>query len=365
PQVQRATQTREVEVLRPDTANYSRFNRYSPLVFVFPSFDEGLEEHDAVTQAGLANLTYKVFAPACAGTVESYEEVEEYAKNQPDAFLQEVMKARLFVPQGGDVNRTYSWQDAVKLQLEELHGSVSEAYFETMAAMPPEQVVLINTMQRLRGQYHLLENSDELQAQPLVTLPVHWHYYQLCATAEARALVRQQVLSDQAFQTLQALQDDSLSWLGNIPIGGLLELRQNQEHMAFREELKKVTAQLMSAGPADLDQVVREVNHGLKVLVDRQKMAIRDIEDRYRPKNWATNLGIGAGALTGAAMVFMPFLAAALGPVAPAAPFLAALGAGGLGRAKDKAGELAEKGRAKRALLGMLATAYHAKPTGS
>jgi hypothetical protein len=77
------------------------------------------------------------------------------------------------------------------------------------------------------------------------------------------------VLSRDAFDILRALQDDSLAWLANIPIEGLAELRQRMEHADLRDQLKKYTAQLTSAGTGEMDAVVREVRHGLETLIQR------------------------------------------------------------------------------------------------
>lgn len=40
-----------------------------PPVFVFPSFEEGLEEHDAHTKHGIERLAIRMVAPLCEGTV--------------------------------------------------------------------------------------------------------------------------------------------------------------------------------------------------------------------------------------------------------------------------------------------------------
>lgn len=46
---------------------------------------------------------------------------------------------------------------------------------------------------------------------------------------------------------------------------------QRLEHSELREHLKKITAQLTSAEAPELEAVVREVRHGLAVLIQEQK----------------------------------------------------------------------------------------------
>ncbi|MDM0015253.1 hypothetical protein QTH87_22615 [Variovorax sp. J22P168] len=330
----------------------------TPVVFVFPSFEKSFERHDVVTKVWLAELGLKVLAPACAGTMGSIDDVASYVRGHEEAFLQAAMQKRLFVPLGGDPSATYRWQDAISLHLANLKGHEHPDRWTEMTRMPPAALVLMDTISRIRPVFHLLANAQGRQAQPLLVSPVQWHYFDMCSKALARDLVNEQVLPKHALSTLRALQDDSLGWLSNIPVAGLVELRTNMEHTMFREELKKFTAQLAAADLMSLDAVVRELNHGLKTMVDRQKKAIRDLQDKYAPKTWGAGVGMLGGAAAGAALLFMPTLAAALGQSASVVPLVAAVGAGGLALAKEKTEERVEQRRANRTMLGMLATAY-------
>ena len=72
-----------------------------PLIFVFPSFEENLEERDAITQAGIADLLLKLVTPICKAPLANVEELYDYARREEASFLAEAMKNRLFVPPGG------------------------------------------------------------------------------------------------------------------------------------------------------------------------------------------------------------------------------------------------------------------------
>jgi hypothetical protein len=329
----------------------------TPPVFVFPSFEIEFESRDAVTMQGISDLAYRLLAPVCEGTFSSLEELNEYARRHQTKFVDAVMAERLFVPPGSSPSETMSGDEAVKRYLAELEGVRSSDMLAEMRKAPPAALIMNGILERLAPQYHLYENSTELDAQPLLSQEAHWHYYEKCAQATAGALVRKNILSEQSFQTIRALQDDSLGWLANIPIDGLVELTRNQEHRVLRKELKEYTSQLVAAGPAELNQVVREVNHALADLVQRQQKALRDIEDKYAPKKWGTYVG---GVLTvgaAATAIWYPALAPSLGLAAPAI----ALGAGAVGTAvgygKEKVGETVEKQRANKTMLGMLACA--------
>lgn len=334
----------------------------TPPLFVFPSFEVEFEAGDAVTMQGISDLAVRLVAPVCDGTITSLEELNEYAVNHEARFVDAVMADRLFVPPGSSPTERMTGDEAVKRYLSELQGIRDEKLLAQLRKLPSGILVLNGIIERLRPQFHLYENSAELDAQPLLSQEVHWHYYEKCAEATAQSLVKKNVLSEQSYQTLRALQDDSLGWLASIPIEGLVELNRNQEHKWFRKELKEYTTQLTSAGAADLSQVVREVNHALGDLVQRQQKALRDIEDKYAPKKVATYVGGALTVAAGAAAVMMPFLAPALGLTVPAIATAAGVVGTAIGYGKEKAGEVVEKNRVGKTMLGVLAIT---RPKGS
>lgn len=329
----------------------------TPPVFVFPSFEVEFESHDAVTLQGISDLAHRIIAPACEGTFSSLDELQEYAGRHPGKFVDAVMAARLFVPPGSSPDERMSGDEAVKRYLQELEGVRNAEMVELMRKVPPAILIMNGIVERLRPQFHLFENAMELDAQPLLSQAAHWHYYEKCAHATATDLVRKNVLSEQSFQTIRALHDDSLGWLANIPVDGLVELARNQEHKMLRKELKDYTTQLVSAGPAELNQVVREVNHALADLIQRQQKALRDIEDKYAPKKWGVYVGGVLAVGAAATAVMYPSLAPGLGFAVPTI----GLGVGAVGTAvgygKEKVGEVVEKRRANNTMLGMLACA--------
>lgn len=331
-----------------------------PPILVFPSFEENLEEKDAITQSGIALLTVKVVAPACDANLKTIEELFEFARKHEDLFLDAISRERLFVPPGGDPKSTGTAQEAASIYLRELKGIRSDEVLSAMERLPCGVLVLNGILERLRPLYHLMENAEEFVAQPMLNQGVHWYYFERCAQAEALELVNEQVLSPQSLDILRALQDDSLTWLANIPIDGLVDLRRNLEHAELREQLKMCTTQLTSAGPAELEAVTREVRHGLEVMIQRQQRTIKEIEAKYSPKKWAAVVGGALSTAAGASMLFMPALAAASGVTAPVASVIGGFAGGGVAYAKELAGQVVEKRNARKALLGLLATARSA-----
>lgn len=329
-----------------------------PPVFIFPSFEETLERNDAITQSGLASLLVKVVAPFCNADLKTIEELFEYARKQESSFLDAMTREKLFVPPGGNPDNIPTAQESASIYLRELKGIRSDTALSAMKQLPLGVLVLNGILERLRPQYHLMENADELAAQPILSQNVHWYYFERCAKAEALELVNKRVLSSGSLDILRALQDDSLTWLANIPVSSLADIRRNREHAELRQQLNRCISQLVSAGSPTLEEVTREVRHDLEVMIQRQKIAVREIEAKYSQKKAVTIVGGALTTAVGACMHFMPALATVSAVPSPEATILAGIGVGGLTYAKTLTGQLIEKRRARRTLLGLLATAH-------
>ena len=327
-----------------------------PPVFVFPSFEEALEERDAHTKHGIEQLAVRMVAPLCEGTVASIEELFDYANKHDEPFAQALLTSGLFIPPGAQPDHRLSVAEAARAYIAGLEGIRSGKMLARMKALPTGVLLLNGVLERVRPHFHLLENATELGAEPLLSQRAHWHYFERCAQANAEDLRRKSVLSEQAFQTIRAVQDNSLSWLATIPVQTLAELIANNEHRWLREELNKYTAQLAGGAVIDTDEMVREVGFGLASLVQRQQRAMSDIERKYAPKKMAAYLGGASGLALAATAVLLPSLSPLLGVAIPVAAAAAAVGGGVLGFGKEKLGEHVEKRQAERSLLGVLAT---------
>ncbi|GJB85162.1 hypothetical protein KAM380_096270 [Aeromonas caviae] len=315
-----------------------------------------MEQNDAHTKYGLEQLAIRLISPICRGQIQSLEELIDYSRSQESAFLDALMPSGLFVPPGGKPGIQLSANEAANQYLRELEGARSVGVLDKMKRMPIGPLLLNGVLERLRPQYHLFENSSELGAQALLSQPVHWHYFEKIAQANAVDLRSRNVISDQALQTLHAVQDDSLSWLANIPVTTLVELISNNEHRWLREELNKYTSQLASAGPIDTNEMIKEVSHGLASLVQRQRKNLKDIELKYTPKKAAVLSGGFLGAGVVASAVMLPFLSPFLAVGVPTVALAGAASAAIIGYSKEKVGEILEKRQAGKSMLGVLAT---------
>jgi hypothetical protein len=221
----------------------------------------------------------------------------------------------------------------------------SEKHQKQTVAYSNSQLIFQGIVERLIPQYHLLENAEELNANPMLCIPSQWHYYSTCATAFEERLRQQGLLETKTIASARAINQPNLSWLGNIPVEDLVRLREGNENESFRKRLGDLTNQLSQASLNDLDRVTNEISKELSALLAGHSKAVRQLMEEYQTKYGI----IALGACATLAAIIWPFLA----------PFgikvSAAAVAGGYGNTKIE--ELSKKKQGARSLLGVLAAA--------
>jgi hypothetical protein len=329
-----------------------------PAVFVFPSFERSLEEKDVVTQQGILGLAVRLVGTATGAKLESMADAAEFAVKHESEFMAAVTENRLFVPPGHAPDENIDAYAARDSYLAGIAGTRPESHIAALRSLPVGHLVLQGIIERVRPQYHLLENADSLYAQPMVALPVQWHYLERVTASTAKSLEGKGVLPKGSLAVYRGLQDPSLVWLGNVPIDALVNLRRDEANKDFRKRMSELTKELESASVSEIDRVARGVAHSLASLLNAHQKDIRDIEEKYDTKYRKTlTLSGGAGILTLAAP-YLPILSEVFGASATATA-TATVAAGAVFKAyvNDKLDESAEKRKLRRSLLGVLASA--------
>lgn len=316
-----------------------------PAVLVFPSWEKGLEERDAITQEGQFALTAAVVGHHLGYRFGHLDELKAFAIDHSSEFLEGVDKARLFLAPGADSPEPL--EIGIRRYWDHVRTWRTEEHVASLKQFPESVLVLYAIMERLGPQYHLLENAEELAGQPMMCVEAHWYYHKLIAQTFEGQLVSQGSLSPNTIAVLRSLDRPAHEWLGNVPMSSLVDMRRNNENEQFRKRLAAHTADLHTAALDDLDRVAAEVGRGIAGLVADHKNEVRRIADTYGLKHVQTL----AGGVVTAAALFAPALAPFVGglhaPVAIAGRY-----------AHTKMQERLEKGRAARSLTGVLALAY-------
>lgn len=229
----------------------------------------------------------------------------------------------------------------------------SNEHQNEIAAYSDSQLVFQGIVERLIPQFHLLENAQEMGANPMLCIPGQWHYYTTCATAFEERLQKQGLLEAKTVANMRAINQPNLSWLGNIPMNDLVRLRAENQNEALRKKIGDLTNSLNESSLQDLNKVTNEVSKEISSLLCDHSKSIRDQAAESQTKYKI----IALGACATLAAVVWPFLAPFGIPVSAAAV------AGGY--AKTKIEELSKKKQSARSLLGILAAAKADNPENS
>lgn len=314
-----------------------------PAILVFPSWEKSLEHEDEATQEGIQDLITEFFSTYLNSTYSNLQEIASFAQKHEPIFLEHVERNKLFIAPGGGFSEPLAQN--IVMYKNEIRTWRSKEFNNKIANIPDSLLVFNGILERLAPQYHLIENANELYAQPMFCLSSHWHYYSLCANMYERRLQNKSLLSPNTSSILQSLNAPNLQWLGNVPLTALVELRKNNENEYFRTHLDKYTKELNSASISDIDRIAAEVGRGIASLLAEHQKQIRAIETKYSLLHTQTAVG---GWVTLAALL-IPSLAPFVGSIAP-------LGVAGK-YIWDKTNEHHERSKAANSLMGILAAA--------
>lgn len=314
-----------------------------PAIAVFPSWEKMLEENDQQTQKATFQLVADVAANYVHPEIRSIEGLAEYVKQNPDAFIQAVEKHRLFVAPGGHTNEPLHL--AIHRYKDEMETWRSKKWLEQVNSLSDVGLVLNGIIERISPQYHLLENSEELHASPMLCIEQQAHYFRIVGKTNGERLRQLGLLDRKTQLAVETLGSRQLNWLSNIPLDALCGLRRNNENSAFRTRVSKAIATLHDASLDDLGRVAAEVCHEVTGLVAEHDKHLREIQSKYARIHGQT--AVAAWAAVGAALI--PSLAPFVGTAAP----LALAGK----YVWDKVAEQSDRRRLSRSLMGVLSAA--------
>jgi hypothetical protein len=316
-------------------------------VLVFPSWEKSLEEKDTQTIAGISQLFVDFCAKYVNAEIATIDDARKIVWSQPEQFMHVVDDNRLFVAPGGSVGEPVA--DALNRYEKDLERWRTSEWLMEFQKLSPAAKVMNGLFERLTPQYHLLENSAELKANPLLCIEQQAHYFKLLSGINNDRLQRAGLLNQETQAIIAGLGSDRLAWLSNIPIDALVELRSNNENEAFRKLLADAVSRLHDASIEDTDRVAAEICREIDSGIAGHNRLLRDTSGKYYKKavKWAA-----AATITGLA-AFVPSLAPYLGAALPLAL------AGKLGW--DVWGHSNEQKRQSRSLMGVLAVARSAE----
>lgn len=320
-----------------------------PPFIVFPSWEKSLEENDEQTKDDTNQLIADFFSYYINRDILSINDVFDYVDREEKHFLQGVGEKGLFISPGGEIGETLD--DAFSNYIEEAEQWRTPEFNEMLSQAPKGRVVLNGIMERIQPQYHMFENSNELNSNPLLCVAAQAHYFSLLSKMD-NSRVAEFTNADHHLQTaISALTDNRLDYLANINDEQLVELRKTDENVNFRNQLRSFIANLPNTKVDDLGSAAAEVCSHVESLVSSHQKEVEKLNGKYAAKYMKTALIAGSGLAVSMVPALAPFLGAAL-------PF--AMASGGK-YAADKFEEAHERKVLSSSMIGIFALAKDTK----
>ncbi|MBD1584011.1 hypothetical protein [Pseudoalteromonas sp. S16_S37] len=287
-----------------------------PPFLVFPSWEKSLEENDTQTKNETNQLIADFFSYYANREIISIEDVFDYVDSDENNFLTRVEEQRLFISPGGEVGEPL--RDALRNYRDDALQWRTPGFNEILAHAPQGRIVLNGIMERVQPQFHLFENANELNSNPLLCIPAQAHYFSLLSRMN-NSRVSDFAGSDQSINVaISALANSRLDYLANINDEQLVELRKSDENVKFRNELRGFITGLPTIKIEDLDYTAAEVCSHIESLISTHQKEVEILNGKYKAKHMKSALIAGGGLAVTMVPALAPFLGAAL-PLALAA----------------------------------------------
>lgn len=253
-----------------------------PPVVVFPSFDRFLQRHDQITREKLTEFVGGTLGILLNLPLTCIEDSMAFATAHPEEFLEAVRAKQLLVAPGGPIGEPLD--AALRRYISEIGESRTPAYMSLMRSLSDAQKVCNALLERFEPQFHLIDNSIGMRAQPLLSVDQQAYYFKLSAKACGDSLERGSTISAATRTSIDALARRQFEWLSNATIDALVEMRLNNENVHFRKRLAESTSILREADFEDLDRVAAEVTSGIGGLLNDYRSEAKRLDDKYRRK---------------------------------------------------------------------------------
>ncbi|MEO1850024.1 MAG: hypothetical protein ABGX70_05895 [Psychrobacter sp.] len=274
---------------------------------IFPSWEKSLESKDAYTQQQTKQLLTDIFSYYVDDGIQVLEDAHQFSQSHKDIFFRKVQENRLFVAPGEKPGGKL--QGSIEHYKKEMKIWRSEEWCKKHLNISESQLIINAICERIIPQYHLLENSIELNSNPLLCIDSQAHYYQLVSSMKNSFITEINNEDRKTNAIIKALVSPRMDFLANIPYDQMINIRQSNENVLFRKELRGLVNSLPSTKLEDLNIVAGEVCTYIEALVSQHRKEIEGIRSKYKAKHIHT-AGIGYASL---AVTMSPMLAPLVG----------------------------------------------------
>ena len=314
-----------------------------PAIIVFPSWEKLLEKKDSHTQQGIDQLITDVLAHFVSPKINSLKDAVRIGDGEPDNFIERMERSGLLVAPGGAL--AASAQETFDLYEKHIETWRAKNFIDEFRRLSPVKKSLFLLMERITPQYHLAENAEELAAQPLLSVEQQAHYFKIVAQTNTGRLEKLGLINRNTSLVLESFSRERLSWLANIPLNSLVEVRKQNENAQFRKRLDGAIGRLHESSLANIDRVTAEICSEIDHALAEHQQELNKIETDFRQKNIKTAGAVVAVASAALVPSLAPYIGAAL-PLAVAAKY-----------GWDRWDKRVEERKRSKSLMGIIAVA--------
>jgi len=267
-----------------------------PIVVVIPDrtaleknekdFIAQLGESDALIHAG------KVFGRA----FESIEDLMEFSSSLDT--LDKLM------PEIADPTRILfdtEWNESAEGQIAR---AMKDQHAQLLGTDNPGLIVASQAFGRMYTSNELLIKAGRMKGTPIIDAPTSWQYFAWKIEYDAEHKERDNVRNLHVLRGLQALSENEMEWLGQVPHDALLEIRKIGALEEIRNILGKGIDELTKANPANFHRTSDQVFDNIHAAFEQHKKSINEL----KLKKWkfaGSDIGswfvVGSLAITAAA----------------------------------------------------------------
>lgn len=123
----------------------------------------------------------------------------------------------------------------------------------------------------------VLVRSDEINASPLISAPVSFHWLKIKILENQKVFLNNNYKNINLGVTNSLLSEDK-EWLGNITLENLISVRRNGFISSFRKEISSEIEMLGNVSIPDLEKISSQIDYNLSILFKKHQNELNDLQ---------------------------------------------------------------------------------------
>jgi len=214
----------------------------------------------------------------------SHGEFNEYILKQKnlETLIKCIQKPEFFESPGGMTLEKY-FATAIETESKLLHPHIHQYHDKTEILLWTVRHALVKA---LGGSTSQLIDCKILDAEPTTSDMKRWHLLKWRFMKDCRAFSRKIGIEGISVDSLvlTALQLDNFRWLGNVPLHGIIKMREEGELQNIRDILSREIENIKSVSDEDFVKVVAQVKHNLEEAFNRHRTQVKRLDETFRKK---------------------------------------------------------------------------------